>query len=466
MQSVRPPIVVILGHVDHGKTTLLDYLRKSNVAARESGGITQHIRSFQLELPGSTSVTFIDTPGHQAFSEMRHRGSRVADIAVLVVAADDGVMPQTRQSISFIKESGLSFIVALNKIDVPSADPDRVLTQLAEDGVLVESFGGGVPAVKISAKTGQGVPDLLEIITLINSLNPAMADSDADLEATVLESRMDSKKGPLATLIIKNGSLHTGQEVFQTNSIGKARAIIDSDGKTVSVALPSQPVEILGLAHVIEVGSQISNHPLQSSVNLANAPRSSGGSVRGSKLNLIIKADVAGSLEAILAGLPSDVTIVSSGTGDISENDIMLARTSGSEVLGFNVRTPSGVAKLAESEKVSISTFRIIYELFDYLDKKLHPVSTEQILGKAKVLADFKIESEKIAGCKCTEGAIEKGSFIRVERAGQLIGKTKIRSLRQGKTIVERVKIGTEFGAVFSPFVDFKIGDDIIATTG
>jgi translation initiation factor IF-2 len=469
MQSNRPPIIVILGHVDHGKTSLLDYLRKTNIASKEAGGITQSTRSFQLKpsshLGISTPMTFIDTPGHAIFSSMRQRGSSIADMAILVVAADDGVKPQTKESIEFIQNSGIPFIVAINKTDLQTADPDRVKTQLTENSVVVEDFGGNVPAVNISAKTGAGIKDLLEMINLVSSLNPSQADPEGVLSLVVLESHMDSKKGPLATVVVKNGTLNTGQELFQSNSIGKVRALLDSEDQSIKSALPSSPVEIMGLSMVPAVGSVILDAPATAD---SNSFSQANGVVKSDiqKFNLIIKADVAGSLEAILTSLLPEIYVVSSSTGDINENDILLARTSRATVLGFNLRISNSVAKLVETEKVTVKTFTLIYELFEYLEELVHPKITYQIVGKAVVLADFKINSDRIAGCKCTEGVIDKTSKIRLFRGDLQISETHIKSLHQGKNIIDKVKAGVEFGAVFSPFIDFKVGDNIMATTG
>ena len=355
MLQNRSPIIVILGHVDHGKTTLLDYLKKSNIAAHEAGGITQHISSFQLTTSDQGLMTFIDTPGHKAFNKMRERGSKIADLAVLVVAADDGVKPQTRESIEFIKNSRLPFVVAVSKSDLPGANPDQVKTQLAEAGVVVEDFGGDVPVSVISAKTGKNVPELLELIHLIASLNPPQADPQGSLELVVLESRLDSKKGPLAVVLVKNGTLKVSQELFQAEKIGKVKALIDSEGKSVKEAFPSQPIEILGLYQIPEIGSIISDRQISVTSKIKQPTHETTPSE--STLNLILRADVAGSLEAILTSLPPEVNVISSGTGDVSENDILLADTSKSLVVGFNLRPSGSITKLAETEKVSLQDF-------------------------------------------------------------------------------------------------------------
>lgn len=466
MLQNRPPIVVVLGHVDHGKTSLLDALNKTSVAAREAGGITQSTRAFQLLNANSQlPITFIDTPGHAAFSQMRSRGGQIADIAILVVSAVDGVMPQTKESIETIQAAKIPMIVAINKMDVAGASAETVKSQLIESGVTVESFGGTVPSVEISAKTGQGLPELLDLIHLINDLNPVQADPEKPLQAIVLESSLDPRKGSLATLIIKDGTLHQGDTIYLGEKlIGKARSL------SVDPALPSTPVEVSGLSQVPPVGSILST---QSSNNITSPPPLTakprtesenlrggvgGGDIGSDGLKIILKADVAGSLEAITYSLPPEVKILSSGTGDITESDILSASPLGIKVLGFNVRVSGGTAKLAEIEKVTVKTFNIIYELLDYVDKLIHPKVTESVSGKADIVAEFKIEGVKIAGCKCSEGLILKTDTVRV--GGKDV---KIKSLKFGKTETEKIKPGQEFGVVFSPYVDFKVGESIMA---
>ncbi len=459
----RPPIIVILGHVDHGKTTLLDYLRHTSVAAREAGGITQSIRPFQLLTKDYGPMTFIDTPGHAAFDRMRKRGSQIADLAVLVVAADDGVQPQTRQSIEFIKASHLPFIVALNKSDLSAADPDRVKTQLTEENVIVEDFGGEVPCLPVSAKTGKNLPELLEMINLVASLNPPQVDSGGQLDLMVLESRLDSRKGPLATVVVKNGTLRVGQELFQDSSLGRVKALTDSDGLQIKLAGPSAPAEILGLNRIIDVGSAVSDRPVNQIVKSGSQLLAA---TSDSLPNLIVKADVAGSLEAVLGGIRDKVNVISSGTGDIIENDILLAHTSGAGILGFNLKISGSIAKLAQTEKVRVKTFSIIYELYEYVDELLLPKTMETVVGQAQVLAEFKNNAERVAGCKCTAGQLDKSARVKITRGEKLIGESRIKSLRLGKSPVDHIKLGSEFGLVLSPSVDFKVGDAIIATIG
>ncbi len=458
--QTRPPIVVILGHVDHGKTSLLDALRKTNVAAREIGGITQSTRAFQVN-----GITFIDTPGHAAFSQMRARGGRIADLAVLVVSAVDGVMPQTKESIAMIKSTGIPTIVAITKTDLPGASVDTVKSQLVENEILVEGFGGDVPAVPISAKTGTGLPELLEMVHLVSSLQPPTSDPFGPLEAVVLESHLDTRRGPLATCIIKNGTLKTGQELFLDKLVGKAKAL------SVDPALPSTPVEILGLTSVVPVGSVLSSTitkispPFVPPLTAQDASRRldvRGGNPKGEGdiVKIILKADTLGSLEAVLASLSAKIEVVFSGTGDITESDVLMAQSIGARLFGFGVKISGLVTKLAETEKITIQNFNIIYELLDAVEKLVSPQDTETITGRAQVLAEFKIDSLHVAGCKCTEGEIAKTDSLRV---GDKI--TKVKSLKIGKNEVEKIKTGQEFGAVFSPPVDFKVGDTIIAVT-
>lgn len=451
----RPPIVVILGHVDHGKTTLLDFLRKSNIAAAEVGGITQSTRAFQVT-NNQSPITFIDTPGHAAFSGMRKRGHNLADIAILLVAADDGVMPQTKECINLLLESKANFIVAINKCDLPTADVNKVFSQLAENQVFVEGFGGNVPVVQISAKTGKGISELLEMINLLSSLTPPQADPEGVLEIVVLESRLDFRKGPITIAIVKNGTLTLGTTLFTDHEVGKAKAL------DVPVASPSTPVEILGLSEVMPVGQSIYSKITESQL-LSKKPKIKNVGV----IKIILRTDVLGSLEAILESLNSQVEVISSGTGDITESDVLTAAPINVPIIGFNVKVSNSVKKLAETEKANIKIFDIIYELLDYVDvilqKTLNPHAHEKILGEAEVLAEFKIDGVKILGCKCLSGQITKADSLHVKRDGEIIMDNRFKSIRLGKTDSQLVKSGQEFGGILSSNIDFKTGDRIIA---
>ncbi len=447
----RPPIVVILGHVDHGKTTLLDFLRKSNITASEAGGITQSTRAFQ-----TGGCTFIDTPGHAAFSGMRKRGHNLADIAILLVAADDGVMPQTKECINLLLESTANFIVAVNKCDLPTADVNKVFAQLAENQVFVEGFGGNVPVVQISAKTGKGVPELLEMINLLSSLTPPQADPNGSLEVIVLESRLDVRKGPMAMAIVKNGTLVRGTTLFTDHEVGKAKAL------SIDPAGPSAPVEILGLSEVIPVGQSVFSQKTETRAHV----QKTSAKVRG-VIKIILKTDVLGSLEAILESLDSQVEVIISGTGDVSESDILTAAPINIPIIGFNVKASNSVLKLAETEKVNIKIFDIIYELLDYVDvilqNTLNPHAHEKILGEAEVLAEFKIDGVRVLGCKCLLGQITKADSLHIKRGEEILMDGRFKSIRLGKTDSQSVKSGQEFGGILSSNIDFKTGDRIIA---
>ncbi len=459
MLQNRPPIVVILGHVDHGKTTLLDYLRKSNVAAGEIGGITQSTRAFQVG-----NCTFIDTPGHAAFSNMRLRGNNIADMAILIVAGDDGVMPQTTESAKLLMSGNTPFVVAINKTDLPTADVQKVYAQLSEIGVLVEGYGGTVPVVSISAKTGAGIPELLEMIGLVNELNPAKSDPDGILEAVVLESRLDSRRGPLAIAVIKNGTLTRGLSLFTNHGVGKAKSIVATTGELLDNAGPATPVEILGLSQVIPVGHSISSQIQKAIPQILETKKVISGIVK-----IILKADTLGSLEAITAGLNPQIELIYSGVGDISESEILTAAPLDIPILGFGVQLSSSVTKLVDTEKVRIKSFSIIYELLDYADslvqKTINPRAHERILGEAVISAEFDMNGDHIAGCKCLNGQIAKTDLLHLNRGGEIIQDMKFRSLKSAKSDVNLVKSGAEFGAVFSQKVDFRINDCIIAFT-
>lgn len=464
MLQNRPPIVVILGHVDHGKTTLLDFLRKSNIASGEVGGITQSTRAFQVT-NNQSLITFIDTPGHAAFTKMRMRGNNMADMAILIIAADDGVMPQTIESAKLLLENNTPFVVALNKCDLPGINTQKIFTQLSEIGVLVEGYGGTIPVVSISAKTGSGVPELLEMLNLISELNPPQADPDASLEAVVLESRLDPKRGAMAVVVVKNGTLFKGGSLYTNHGVGKVKAIYATTGELLDSAVPSTPVEIFGLSEVVAVGKTIGSQKVNHSI-VSETPKTKRSDA---VVRVILRADVLGSLEAILASLDPQIEIALCGTGDISESDILSAAPQNIPIIGFNVRISSSAGKLAETEKVKIKTFEIIYELLDYLkilvQKTLNPRAHEKILGEAEITAEFNMNGDHIAGCKCTTGQINKTNQLHLSRGSEIIQDIKFRTMRTGKSELGSIKAGNEFGAVFSGQVDFRINDRIIAFT-
>ncbi len=434
MQNSRPPIVVILGHVDHGKTTLLDAIRQTDVASKEYGGITQKIGAFQ-----ANGITFIDTPGHEAFSQMRFRGTEVADIAILVVAANDSVMPQTAESIKLIKEAKIPYIVALNKVDLPEANTDKVIQDLLRHEVLLENYGGDVPFVKISAKKNEGIKELLDLVDLLGQVNEIKGDSEAPLEFSVIESKMDKNRGPVSTIIVRNGTIKVGQD--------NVRALINYQGKNISCAGPGTPVEVLGWTKV--------------DIDRASLARMT----TTEDLNIILKTDTNGSLEAILAKIPQNVRVIQNSTGDITDADILLAKSTKAIILGFNVKLSA--QKLAENEKVLVRTYKIIYELLDELNDAATGMLViepeEEILGTGEILAIFPYEKSQIAGTKVLDGRVARGDLIKVMRKDEIVGKGKITSVRVGKDEINKVEKGKECGVLIDSKIDFRPGDDIIA---
>lgn len=481
-RKIRPPIVTILGHVDHGKTTLLDFIRKSQVAAKEEGRITQHIGAYQVEYQGKL-ITFIDTPGHSAFEKMRSRGARVADMAVLVVAVDDGVMPQTLEAIKHIKQAKIPVIVALNKVDLPKVDikvqKEKIKKQLSDSGVLVEEYGGDTPIIPLSAKTGQGVDKLLEMILLVAEMQEISGEADVVPEGVVIEANLDKFKGPTATVLIRNGTLRKGDQVSLGGVKSKIRGIFDYNSEPIDEALPSTPVEIIGLEKVPEVGAMLGEESKESREAKVKEVRSLIDKLKSEQtnvLNIVVKADNQGSLEAVLDGLNKDhAKVVSSGTGEISENDIKLAESTHAVVIGFNTKTSLAAKKLAEVSQVLIRQYTVIYELLSEVEEVVEGMlkagALEEIYGTAQILAEFDYgKTGKIAGCKVLDGNISKGPRVKIlreksnedsVRANEVLGETKIKSLKKGKEEVSKVEKGMECGIMFDPPLDFKIGDII-----
>lgn len=458
--ATRPPVVTILGHVDHGKTSLLDRIRNAAVAAGEIGGITQAIGAYQIEHNGQ-KITFIDTPGHAAFSAMRRRGGHAADVAILIVAADDSVMPQTKESIEHIKSAGIPFVVAVNKTDLPGVNPERVKTDLANEGVFVEGYGGNVPIVNISAKTGAGVDSLLEVILLLAELEELHDNSD-DCPATalVVESSMHPQKGPLATLLVKSGTFDKNDLLYDGRAdFGKIRSMIDYSGKTLDNATPSTPFQVIGFSKVPNVGDIITSQPCDEKCTKTNFGASD--IISEEKPTIILKADVEGSLEAIADSIKDQANIISCSVGQVTDSDIETAIATGAEILGFNIKMPVSVAKLAEVEHIKFSNFRIIYQLFDYLkelqeEKQAQAAPKIITVGEAKVLKVFNFGGTIVYGCLVTSGKLTLGDTI---------GESKISSLKVGKNDVTEVKKDQECGLTLSPSIDFKAGDIMTATT-
>jgi len=465
--QTRPPVVVVLGHVDHGKTTLISKIYEKDLTRKEFGGISQHIGAYQITHQGK-KITFIDTPGHVAFSKMRSRGAKVADLAVLVVAADEGVKPQTLESLKHIQEAKIPFLVAINKIDLPNVNLDWVKKNLAENRVLVEGYGGDIVAVPVSAKTGEGIEELLEMILLLGEMAGLKANPKGKLEAVIIESKLDSQKGPLATILVRNGSLKVGDEVVVENFGGKIKAMVSDKGENLKIAGPGQAVEVLGFSQVpvvgakVEIGdgSQQTLFPSKMKVKTEVGPPKK-------QLKIILKADTQGTLEAILGSLSDEVKVVFSGVGNINESDILLAKTTGAEVIGFNVKIAGTVQKLGESEGVRLKTYKIIYELLEELERRvlkiLEPTIDEEIFGQAEIVAEFMVKKQRVAGCRVKEGEISKQHPLHLKRGEKIIGDCQIISMKTGKQDIEKAKKGEEFGVTLSDKVDFRVGDMLIS---
>ena len=488
--SERSPVVVVMGHVDHGKTSLLDNIRKANVTAGEAGGITQHIGAYRVAVDGR-DITFLDTPGHAAFTAMRARGAQVTDIAVIVVAADDGIMPQTIEAINHAKAADVSIIVAINKMDKPEANPDRVKQELTEHGLVIEEWGGDIICVPISAKTGMGIKELLENIILVADVKELKANPDRLAKGTVVEARLDKGRGPIATLLVQNGTLHTGDVIIAGTSVGRVRVMTNDKGQTVHEAGPSVPVEITGLAEVPSAGDifnavederlarelvELRRHEAKEEqfkqyqkVTLDNLfSHIAEGEIK--ELPLIVKADVQGSVEAVkqsLEKLSNDevrVRVIHGGVGAVSESDVMLASASNAIIVGFNVRPDNVAAENAQRDNVEIRLYRIIYdaieEIQDAMKGMLAPKTREVILGKAEVRNVFKITGAgTIAGSYITSGKVTRACQIRVVRDGIVIFEDKIDSLRRFKDDVKEVAQGFECGIGLEKFSDLKEGD-------
>lgn len=455
----RPPIVAVLGHVDHGKTSLLDKIRNTNITAREAGGITQSIGAWQVQTPKGETITFIDTPGHEAFQAMRARGARIADLAILVIAADDGVMPQTKQSLEFIRQSQTPFLVAITKIDLPTAQIDRVKNQLLELEIVPEDYGGETVVVQVSAKTGQGIEDLLEMITLLAEINGVAGNSEASLEAYVVEAKRDARRGVTVSAVLKNGSLKAGDLLEAEGIAAKTRGLFDSLGKPVRKVCPGDPVEIIGFSALPGVGALLTNQILLKAES--QEIRQKITNVHG--FPVVLKADTAGSLEAIIGQLSDQVGILVSGVGNITESDIQVAAPQNAVVVGFNIKVDKEVLRLAEEEGVHVYTYKIIYELVADVErwvKEKEEAEKEKILGRAEVIAQFPHGQNRIAGCKLLIGRMTRSSRLRLIRGEQILGSVRIESIKKQRGEIDIVnKIGEEFGVYFEPQFDFRVGD-------
>ena len=489
----RPPVVTIMGHVDHGKTTLLDAIRKTNVAEGEAGGITQAISAYQVKYDDKL-ITFIDTPGHAAFTEMRARGASITDIVIIIVAADDGVMPQTKEAIDHAKAAGVPIIVAINKMDKPGANPDKVMNEMAEAGLMPEEWGGDVIFTKISAVTGDGIGELLENILLIAEVNNYRANPNRYAMGTVVESKLDKHVGPVVTVLVQNGTLRLGDPIVVGTTFGKIRTLKNDKGEEVTKALPSQPVAITGLSEVPSAGDKFMSFATEKEAKAIAAERKEQARMKETKarnsvslddlfakigeglkeINVIIKADVNGSSEAVKNSLQKievdgvKINVIRSSVGSITESDIVLAKASNAIIIGFNVRPSKMIADKAKEEGVEIRFYNIIYKAVEEMEAAmkgmLDPEFEEKILGQADIRQIFKFSKiGNIAGSSVSDGIIKRDAQARVIRDGVVIYDGKIGSLQREKDSVKEVKKGYECGITIEGFNDIKVGDIIEA---
>jgi translation initiation factor IF-2 len=484
----RPPVITVMGHVDHGKTSLLDAIRNTRVAAGEAGGITQHIGAYQTQV-NDRKITFLDTPGHEAFTQMRARGAQATDIAVIVVAADDGVMPQTIEAINHARAAQVPLVVALNKIDKPGANPDRVKQQLADHGVVIEEYGGDVICVPVSAKKNIGINELLEMLLLVADLEDLKANPNGHAQGVIIEARLDRNTGPTATVLIQEGTLKLGDVVVVGTITGKVRAMFDDLGKRIKRAGPSTPVGLLGLPEVPQAGDRLEVVADEKTARMLVEQRKSAahqaaqGSVtldtlymqmqegKVKELNLLVKGDVQGSLEAIkgsLARLGTEnlkVRLIHDAVGNVTEDDVHLAAASKAIIIAFNVKVDGPAQRVASNDGVDIRSYDVIYKLIDDIEAALQgllePVYKEQIDGHAEVLAVFKAGRRNIAGCRITDGKIARSATVRVLRDGKTVFTGLIESLRRGKDDVREVAQGFECGILLEDFNDVAVGDVI-----
>jgi len=484
--SVRPPVVTVMGHVDHGKTTLLDVIRKTNVTAHEVGAITQHIGAYQALVDGR-KITFLDTPGHEAFTVMRARGAQATDIVILVVAADDGVMPQTVEAIDHAKAAKVPIVVAINKIDKPDANPERVKQQLSDSGLVVEEWGGDTVCVPISAKQAQGISDLLENLFLVADILELKANPDSAAEGVIIEAKLDKTKGPLATFLVQKGTLRLGDVVVAGGTWGKVKAVFDDKGKQVQKAEPSTPVKVLGLSKVAKSGDLFivlpDEHEARSIAEKQKSPRPhltlslsalssqiSDGQLK--ELNIVLKTDVEGSIEPIKTSLErlgtekTKARVIHAASGSITESDVLLASASKGIIIGFNTPTSPGATQLANAEAVGIQRYDVIYKLIEDVDRTLkgmlEPTYTEVLSGRAEVRAVFASSKlGKIAGVYVMEGKVSRDAQVKILRQNKVISESRISSLKRFKDDAAEVSTGLECGLGIEGVVDFQIGDII-----
>ncbi|HBB76768.1 MAG: hypothetical protein A2186_01215 [Candidatus Levybacteria bacterium RIFOXYA1_FULL_41_10] len=466
-KTIYPPVVAVLGHVDHGKTTLLDSVRKSSVAEKEHGGITQRIGASSVEVLHEgikRRITFIDTPGHEAFFAMRSRGARVADVSLLVVSLVDGVMPQTKESIKLLQASKMPFIAVLTKSDSPEKNSEKVKQQLIKEDVVLEGYGGNVPLIEVSARDGSNIKELLDLILLVFDVTPSHASKTSPFEGVVIESRLDEKAGPRATLVIKNGSLAVRDEISSDGPKARVRTIINSLGEHIKEASVGDAVEILGFDKVPDVGivfTKGGKAEAPVSVREESIPPQNPEGI----VSLTLAAETQGALEAIVSALPTGAKLVSKKTGEITTADVLFAKSIGAIVLGFNVKIRPEVLKLAATEKVLVKNYKLIYEMLSEINDVIEGKELsmqEEIYGVAKILARFPYEKTEVLGIAVTDGRVAKGDKARIVRGDEVVGEARITSLRQGKEQISKVETGEEAGIIITPFLDFTIGDMVI----
>ncbi len=485
----RPPIITIMGHVDHGKTSLLDYIRKANVVAGEAGGITQHIGAYQIDYKGKP-MTFLDTPGHAAFSRMRERGAKITDIIILVVALNDGVKPQTAEAIRHIKTAGVPYVVAINKSDLEGYYPEVVKGQLAEEGVLVQGFGGDIDSIAVSAKTGMGIDQLLDTVQVMSELQDLHADSAAPLEAVVIESTKDPRKGSVATVIVQQGTLALRQDIYSYDAgvkiSGRVKSLTNERAQQLKEVLPGSPAEIIGLTEVPAVGSILRDEhatydlsPEESQEQMSMQTADFAAQPAGldfttlledkPKLKLIIKADVQGTLEAIAQTLdPESTQLISSGVGPVIDQDVDMAETTGALIISFHTKVPKQLKERAKNVGVRIKSYDVIYKLIEDLQKQmlklLEPTIDEVVLGEAEIMQIFEIRGEKIAGSRVKTGELKKTDRYHLKRGEDIIADPTINHMMHGKEEIDTVKAKGEFGVTFrQKKLDFQVGDLLIA---
>ena len=487
--ELRPPVVTILGHVDHGKTSLLDSIRKAHVADREVGGITQHIGAYQVDHEGQ-KITFLDTPGHEAFTSIRSRGARVTDIAILVVAADDGIMPQTEEAIDHARAAEVPIVIAINKMDLPGADPERVKRQLSQHNLLVEDWGGDIISVPVSARTGEGIDDLLENIIILSEVSDFRANPNRPASGVVIEAKLDRKRGPVATVLIQNGTLNVGDYVVAGTAWGRVKAITDDRGKAIKEVVPGGPAELLAFGAIPDAGDLMTVTPNERTARAMARGSEREKSIQQSQvraltleevvkqidagdvkeLNLVLKADVQGSVEAVRQSLErlteaeARVRILHAGSGNVTESDILLASASDAIIVAFAVGDEIGVERVSERMGVEVRHYDIIYQMIDDIEQALHgmlePAFTDVVIGEAEIREIFPSRRGiNIAGCRVTSGRMTRGSSIRVMREGELQKETSLASLRHFRDEVNEVTNGMDCGILLDDFNDLELGD-------